>query len=155
MDGVAPDYQHHDKFCTPREAALVGGASFKWYDIALAETPVDDNIAALARAFVARLPTPPGDGGFVILHRCGANFYFLILQTWRGNNEIWESVYAKRGEDADFALWDRPEPHLPTYCVWELGAVWHERGAWRRFLLSPRDEAARAAHRVDMYQGPV
>ncbi|MGH7936717.1 MAG: hypothetical protein ACREF8_06885, partial [Chthoniobacterales bacterium] len=43
--------------------------------------------------------------GFVILHRCGSDFYFLIVSTWRGNNEVWEAVFYKDGAPmADFAL---------------------------------------------------
>ena len=38
--------------------------------------------------------------GFVILHRCGEGFYFLLACTWAGNNELWETVWAKDG-DAD------------------------------------------------------
>lgn len=74
--------------------------------------------------------------GFVILHRCGtAGFYFLIVSTWRGNNEVWETVYYKNGEAmADFALFPRDAAHKPTFCVWELAAVWHETKAWERFL---------------------
>ena len=33
--------------------------------------------------------------------------------------------------------------HRPTFCVWELGAVCHERDAWSRVPRSARDEAAR------------
>ena len=32
--------------------------------------------------------------------------------------------------------------HRPTFCVWELGAVWHEQQAWSRYLRSSRDESA-------------
>jgi hypothetical protein len=65
-----------------------------------AETPVDPEVRALARAFVerecmARTPELAGGLGFVVLHRCGADFYFLLVSTWRNENELWESVYAK------------------------------------------------------------
>ena len=44
----------------------------------------------------------------MILHRCGNDFYFLIVTTWRGNNEVWETVYYKDGERmSDFELWPR------------------------------------------------
>ena len=35
--------------------------------------------------------------------------------------------------------------HRGTYCVWELGPIWHERHAWVRYLLSQRNEAAKRA----------
>lgn len=73
-------------------------------------------------------------GGFIILHQCGNDFYFLIANTWRGNNEVWETVFYKDGEAmADFALWPRERMHKPTFCVWELALVWHEKGSWERF----------------------
>lgn len=148
-------YTHRDKTCTPGAAAIVGGVAFKWYEVAFPETPVPESISDMARAFVAPLDVP-GDGGFAILHRCGDNnFYFLMLQTWRNDNEMWESVYAKAHADPGFALFPRPAPHLPNFCVWELGAVWHERNAWRRYLLSARDDAARAAWAADLYRGQV
>ena len=72
--------------------------------------------------------------GFVILHRCGNDFYFLIVNTWRNNNELWETVYYKNGDAMDdFALFPREAKHKPTYCVWELVPLWHEKQAWERF----------------------
>ncbi len=98
-----------------------------------------------------------GDGlGFVILHRCGASFYFLLVSTWRNENELWETVWAKRGEtDVFFYPWPREGTHHPTYCVWELGAVAHEREAWARYLCSQRDEASRQSYLRDVYSGVV
>jgi hypothetical protein len=42
-----------------------------------------------------------------------------------------------------------------TYCVWELGPVWHERHAWVRFLSSKRDEEAKLAYVNDRFSGLV
>ena len=42
-----------------------------------------------------------------------------------------------------------------TYCVRELGPVWHERNAWVRFLSSPRDDAAKQAYLADRLSGSV
>ena len=96
------------------------------------------------------------DLGFVVLHRCGESFYFLLVSTWRGSNELWESVYAKPNAAAtDFSVWPREGRHVPTFCVWELGAVWHEQQAWVRFLRSGRDEAAVEAYMRDQIYGPV
>ena len=43
-------------------------------------------------------PRSRGELGFVILHRCGEDFYFLLISTWRNENELWETVWAKAGE---------------------------------------------------------
>lgn len=152
---VAPDYVHRDKFCWPGEAIEAGAARLKWCEVAPRDQPVPGAIRAMARTAVEVMDVP-GELGFVILHRCGQSFYFLIVSMWRGNNEVWETVYAKK-DDADpgFALWPRPEPHLPTFCVWELGAVWAEQQAWKRYLLSTRDEAAKQAFLDDRFEGVV
>jgi hypothetical protein len=93
--------------------------------------------------------------GFVVLHRCGPDFYFLIVCSWQGNNEIWESVYAKDKDDTGFRNWPRPGAHIPTFCVWEMGAVAHESRAWRRYLMSGRDEPAATAWLADQYAGEI
>ena len=96
------------------------------------------------------------DHGFVILHRCGESFYFLLVSTWRNDNELWETAWAKGGDhDVSFRPWLVGGRHRPTFCVWELGAVLHEREAWTRFLCSPRDEVALQAYLQDSYEGPV
>ena len=54
---------------------------------------------------------------------------------------------------ADFALWPRDGMHKPTYCVWELAPVWHEKESWERFLVSARDGVAAQAWQRDLYAG--
>ena len=94
--------------------------------------------------------------GFVILHRCGESFYFLLVSTWENDNELWETVWAKDGEDdPEFHPWPLDGTHRPTFCVWELGAVAHERLAWSAYLLSDRDDAARHAYLRDAFEGAV
>ena len=56
---------------------------------------------------------------------------------------------------ADFEIFPREGAHKPTFCVWELVPVWHEQGAWERFLLSSRDEAAARAWWDDRFSGPA
>jgi hypothetical protein len=97
-----------------------------------------------------------GDLGFVILHRCGREFYFLLVSSWRNENELWETVYAKKNDaQDDFSLFPLPGPHRGTFCVWELGAVFHEQQAWRRFLMSERDDKAERNYLADQYRGIV
>jgi hypothetical protein len=53
----------------------------------------------------------------------------------------------------EFALFPRDEAHKPTFCVWELAPVWHEVGAWNRFLSTSRDEAAAETWLGDRFVG--
>ena len=118
------------------------------------DQPVPEEITKLARSFLTKNDLEAKGFGFVILHRCGEGFYFLIVNTWRGNNEIWETVFYKNGDAMkDFALWPREAVHKPTFCVWELVPVWHEQKVWERFLKSSRDKTAAATWLGDHYAG--
>lgn len=157
MSSVAPGYVHRDKLCGARDPIIVSGATLKWYDIGAADEPVPPRINALARTYLEReQPELGGDLGFVILHRCGdGEFYFLLMQTWRGDNEIWKTTFYKDRGLTDFELFPLDAPHKGTFCVWEAGAVWHEVNAWKRYLRSSRDEVARRAYLADHYDGSV
>lgn len=156
---VAPDYVHFDKFIEPDENLELTGTRLKWHNLAREDEPILGEIRDLARAFLERESTAGrldqlGELGFVILHRCGRDFYFLLVGSWRNENELWETVYAKDGDkQPDFAEWPLAMPHHATFCVWELAAVWHEKQAWTRFLLSARDDHAANAYLEDRYRG--
>ena len=158
---VAAEYEHITKSIRPAPAIELGDAVLKWYDIAPAEEPVPCDVQVLARGGLRAADESGslglgGDLGWVILHRCGESFYFLIVSTWRNDNEVWETVWAKNGNgELAFRPWPREGTHIPTYCVWELGAVWHEQQAWSRFLRSERDAAARAGYLRDLFEGEV
>ena len=158
---VTPDYRHVEKIAAPEPSLALAGTILKWYDVAPDDAPVPLAIRALARrnlrdAAHERPLGELGELGFVILHRCGEDFYFLLICTWRNENELWETVWAKNGaDDVFFRPWPVDAAHRPTFCVWELGAVCHEREAWTRFLDSPHDEAARQAYLRDCYSGAV
>ena len=78
----------------------------------------------------------------------------LLLTTWRNVNEIWESVHAKdTTKPGRYVPIEFPTSHRGTFCVWELGPIWHERHAWVRFLSSARDEAAKRAYVDDKFSG--
>ena len=160
MSAVQAGYTHLTKAITPAPGIELGDSSLKWYDIAPADEPVPGPIRALARGSL-RGAVDSGtialddDLGFVILHRCGASFYFLLVSTWRNDNELWETVWAKDSDENGFHPWPLEGTHRPTFCVWELGAVWHEQQAWSRFLRSPRDDDARDAYVHDLYVGDV
>jgi hypothetical protein len=153
---VSPDYSHRAKRVVPGPALRLGERRFKWYDVEAPDLPVPQETRDLARRFLERVSLERvSDLGFVVLHRCGSDFHFLIVCSWQGNNEIWESVYALDRGDRDFREWPRPGPHVPTFCVWEMGAVAHESAAWQRYLYSARDDAAREAWTSDQYAGSI
>jgi hypothetical protein len=158
---VRPDYQHISKLIRPELSLTLGDAVLKWYEIAPADAPVPEEIRELARSCLRDGSTSgalrlSGDLGFVILHRCGESFYFLLVSTWRNDNELWETVWAKDGdEDGAFRHWLVDGTHRPTFCVWELGAVCHEQRAWSSYLRSQRGEAAKLAYLRDSYEGAI
>jgi hypothetical protein len=142
LGNVVPEgYTYYEKVITPGDDA-----------------PITDAKREESRAFleleVERLNIN-GELGFVILHRAGS-MLLLMLITWRNTNELWESVYTKDlTSGGGYALTNFGGTHRGTYCVWELGAVWHERHAWVRFLSSPRDDAAKLAYINDRFSGRI
>lgn len=160
--GVDADYRHVAKHAQPATSIGIGEAVLKWYDVARPDDLVPDEVRALARREIDDASQlgelQLGDGlGFAILHRCGSEgFHFLLVQTWRNDNELWQTVWAKH-DDADpgFHPWVVESGHRPTFCVWELGVVAHERLAWSAYLSSERDAAARRTYLGDVYEGPV
>jgi hypothetical protein len=157
---VSTEYVHTDKLVRPEPSLMLGGATLKWYDIAPDEEPVPLAVRALARrnlrdaAKSGELGLSEDELGFVVLHRCGGSFYFLLVCTWRNENELWETVWAKPDARAvSFKPWPREESHVPTFCVWELAAVCHERLAWTDYLRSGRDDEARRSYLRSCYEG--
>lgn len=166
LNGVPDTYRHYPKRAVPRGALQAGGATLKLYHLERAGEPVLPALAGAAPTWLARQAGAvfeAGDLGFVILHRCGADFHFLLPVVWRGANEAWETVAYHQGDMAGFERFDPAYPVVvsgeivprPTFCVWELAIVAHEALAWGRFLAGDRDEAALAAWREDMLGGEV
>jgi hypothetical protein len=154
--GVSTEYRHAPKHVTIGETLNLSGAILKWYAVHSQEQPVPEKITQLARAYLLNTPPDARGLGFVVLHRCGNDFYFLIVCTWRNGNEIWETVFYKDGDGMmDFAPFPREGSHKPTFCVWELVPVVHEQQAWVRFLGSTRNEKAAESWLVDRYSGPA
>ena len=160
---VGADYAHYAKQAVPQAPLELAGGALKYYHVEKPGEPVPEAVAAAAalpaREAGGRLELA-GDFGFVIVHRCGADFFFLLTTLWRGNNEAWEAVWYLHGDMADFAPFDPaypPAPGVPrpTFCVWELGVVAHEAAAWSRFLASPRGEGDLARWRGDLFEGTV
>ena len=158
---VEAGYEHVSKVVSPEPRLTLRDAVLKWYDIAPGDAPVPLAVRALARRNLRDASKAGelalGDGlGFAILHRCGESFYFLLISTWRNDNELWETVWAKNGDsDHAFRPWPIDGPHRPTFCVWELGAVCHEQQAWSRFLRSPRSERDKEDYLRASFAGAV
>jgi len=154
--GVDRGYRHYPKRAAPGEPLELPSAVLKWYDLHAEDSPVPDAITQLARAHLADTPLEARGLGFVLLHRCGHDFYFLIVCTWRNENELWETVFYKNGDAmAAFAPFPRDGLHKPTFCVWELVPAWHEKQAWVRFLSSTRDDSAAQVWLADSFDGPA
>ncbi|HET6210172.1 MAG TPA: hypothetical protein VFD94_07310 [Jatrophihabitans sp.] len=160
LGNIPADYRHHEKLISPGPDLALPGSYLKWYDVRRPEVEIPAELAAEGRQFLAeevaagRLAID-GELGFVICHRCGESFYFLLVCTWRNQNEMWESVYAQDlAVGGGFALVPQDD-HLEVICVWELGAVLHEQQAWSRYLRSARDEQAKRDYLCDRYRGLV
>ncbi len=82
--GVKESYRHAPKWVMPGAAIETSGAVLKWYALHPEDQPVPGEIDRLARSYLARTGLEAKGLGFVILHRCGNDFYFLIVNTWRG-----------------------------------------------------------------------
>ena len=156
---VVPEgYAYSKKLVMPREDLSLPNAYLKWYDIRPPDVEITQEQLSESRAFVAaeveRLKFT-NELGFVLLHRAGP-MLLLMIMTWRNTNEIWESVYAKDLRHAGrYVLTGFESTHRGTFCVWELGPVWHERHAWVRFLSSKRDVEAKLAYVNDRFSGLV
>ena len=160
LGNVVPEmYDYYEKVVTPNEDLALSNAYLKWYDIYPADAEITPQQVAESREFLkaeagqGRLKLE-GELGFVILHRAGS-VLLLLLTVWRNTNEMWEAVYVNdlKGEGYQQIIFD----NIPraTYCVWELGPVWHERNAWVRFLASKRDDMAKLAYVNDRFAGRV
>lgn len=155
---VSDNYVHYAKVVVPGKPIQIGRAKLKWYSIARVDDGVPVEIEDQAREFLSRIASAEisdlGDVGFAILHRCGSEFYFLLLQTWKNNNELWESVFARRSDaEPEFAEFSFDGTHRGTFCVWEMAAVAHEMQAWRRFLLSAREPKDVSAYLESQFSG--
>jgi hypothetical protein len=151
-------YRHYAKLATPDGDMALGDARLKFYRLAPEEKPVPEAIAVDARAFLPGALDLSDERGFVILHRCGESFYFLLASVWRGSNELWEAVFYRDEGMTGFARFEPAYPDAgprPTFCVWELAVVAAESGAWARFLGSPRSAADEQAWLTDRFGGTV
>jgi hypothetical protein len=157
---VDEGYQHIAKRITPGTPLALPDAYLKWYDLCREDQQVRADVDAEARQFLrdetaaGRLPIS-GDLGFVVNHLSGDHIHLLLVFTWRGNNEMWESVYYKDLRDGGPFRRGPQEAHRGAMCVWEFGAVAHEQLAWTRYLRSARDEAAKREYAESQFAGTI
>jgi hypothetical protein len=158
---LSPDYRHRSKNAVPRGAQTFGRVVLKCYDL-------DEPACQIADATRSKAQTALADfadvlstdiAGFAILHQCSTSFAFLLISTWRGNNELWQSVQHIDTPLTAFAPFDHAYPKAadlrPTFCVWELGIVAHEARAWQRYLMSDRSGAHFDTWQSDCHHGKV
>jgi len=157
---VEEDYHHVTKVIVPRPALVLPDAYLKWYDLHRPDQRIRPDVDAEARGFLSaeaaagRLPIS-GDLGFVIDHLAGESVHLLLVFTWRGNNEMWESTYYKDLRDGGPFRLPPQGTHRGAICVWEFGAVAHEQLAWTRYLRSSRDEQAKRAYVESQFAGEI
>ena len=157
---IPSDYKHIAKLAVPGEDVALRDGYLKWYDVRAQDAVIPDEVRAEARQFLhsesdaGRLRLD-GDLGFVIFHLCGESFYFLIVLSWRNQNEMWETLYAQDVKTGGGFSLVPQGTHLEVICVWELGAVVHERQAWTEYLNSARDEEAKVAYLQSRFTGLV
>jgi hypothetical protein len=159
-DVVPEGYEYYEKMITPGKDLRLPNAYLKWYNLYPLDNIITEEQDAETRTFIegeveeGRLKLND-ELGFVILHRAGS-VLLLLLTTWRNTNEMWESVWVKSAIHPDsYRQVTFEESHRATYCVWELGAVWHERDAWVRFLSSRRDVEAKQEYLKSKFSGRV
>jgi hypothetical protein len=159
-NGVPEGYQYYEKLVRPGEALSLPNAYLKWYDLYAPDIEITQEQVEESRAFLeaevagGRLKLE-GELGFVILHRVESGL-LLLLTTWRNTNEMWESVFFREvGQVGTYSPIVFKDSHKGTYCVWELGVIWHERNAWVRFLSSKRDVEAKLEYLNDRFIGRV
>jgi hypothetical protein len=160
LGDVPLSYRHEWRVATPQAPIVLPNAIFKWYHVHREGIPVTAELDELARA---TLIEAAGQGrwgmeyglNFALLHVSITHAY-LLAGVWRGHNELWERIYAKDlATDASFLRVTASEEEGPAACVWEFGAICHERLAWISYLFSDRSEPARQTWLADVYAGRV
>jgi hypothetical protein len=156
---VSSTYKHQHKSVRPGPALVTNDVYFKWSLIEPESLPITPDQVNEAQEFLleelgaGRLKLQ-NEIGFVVQHRC-AKVLILYVCTWRGDNEVWETLYHTVLEpEARYNVTQR-ENTSPTFCVWVLPAVLHEQRAWIKYLESSRDHLAQVAYLSDQLTGQV
>ena len=156
-----PQYNHRAKDAAPGPGIRSGAALMKWYNLDEPANRITPETRALALKALQDFGTnlTQDHAGFAILHQCSPSFAFLLIATWRGNNELWQSVHYIDTSLTAFAPFPPAYPDAPnlrpTFCVWELGIAAHEAQAWQRYLTSARTAASFKEWQSDLFHGTV
>ncbi len=155
---VDAEWSHYPKRVRSGNPLVLSDAWLKWYEIGPDEIDMEE-LADEARNHIVG---ESNDGrlvlsnqlGFAEIHHC-RSVAFLFVFTWNNCNELWKSLWFKDLTlDTQFERYaELTAGRLPMACLWELTPIWHEREAWRGFVESPRDLAARKAWAVDCFDG--
>jgi hypothetical protein len=156
---VADDYRHYAKQARPVAALVADDVHLKWYSLAVPERRHSTADIARAQEFMlgeirgGRLELT-NEVGFVVQHRVrDADIFYAC--SWNGNNELWEThYYLAHRPDATFEI-GRHGTKFPTFCVWVLAIVAHEKKAWSAYLRSARDRVARETYLGDQLDALV
>ena len=154
-------YHHRTKDASPGTALRMGAVTLKWYDLDETANRITQQTRTRAQTALHSFAAFMTDdcAGFAILHQCSASYAFLLISTWRGNNELWQSVQYIDHPLTAFAPFGpaySDAPNLrPTFCVWELGIVAHEASAWQHYLNSERAHPDFDHWQSNCYHGKV
>lgn len=153
---VPVEYQHHERVVAPGRPLELESGILKWYEIRRPENVIPLEYIREVRNFLrdeskAGKFDLPYRLGFVLLHYSVTESY-LIVCYWDGYQELWQRNYIKRHDEREFRS-RTPAIDSPTFCVWELTPVWHEREAWVTFLNSDRSEDAKIRYLEDQFSG--
>lgn len=143
---VEMGYRHYPKRVQPAPALQTPEVYLKWYRIYPEALPISEEERLEAQNYLreelalGRLELS-NEVGFAVQHRT-PEWLILYVCTWRGNNEVWETLYHNRLASGEGYKPFQRANTSPTFCVWVLAAVAHEQKAWSRFLGSARDPSA-------------
>jgi hypothetical protein len=156
---VSSTYQHQAKSVRPGPALETADVYLKWSLIEPESMPITPTQVNEAQTFLleelntGRLKLH-NEVGFVVQHRC-AKVLILYVCTWRGDNEVWETLYHTQLEPEFRYEVTQRESTSPTFCVWVLPVVLHEQRAWVKYLESARDPEAQGTYLGDQFSGQV
>jgi hypothetical protein len=157
LGNVPKNYHHYDCAISPHRPVELPNIVLKWYEIRKPELIIPLPFLRETRSFLEseikgdRIELGYGLG-FVLLHYTEEAAY-LIIGTWKNNQELWESLYIKHFNDEGTFQRINLGVDGPTLCVWDMAAVWHEREAWVEYLNSKRSEDDKIRYLEDQYSG--
>lgn len=158
FSNVEASYRHYPKQIRPASALQTPEVYLKWYLIYPETLLISEQERLEAQEYLrdeleaGRLELK-NEVGFVVQHRT-AEWMILYVCTWRGNNEIWETLYHRKLPGGGFTKHKRDDT-TGTFCVWVMSAVRHEQQAWSRFLQSERDAESQKIYLQDQLTSEV